>query len=165
MTAVAKKGARAAGNPVLDAADFLERILKRADDTRYGRQWALWINPEETKSKDYVATRDSIITDVVRTSGPYLPTLEEKRKPYRRQVGVLMPTIEAAARRWGVDDLNRQVPRPSQSATRRQAQGGGNGRGRGLCAPHRQGLCAPGPDPGRARRDRQRANFGDVVRW
>jgi len=93
------------------AAAFLEKVYTRASETKYGKNLSLWINPEETKNKEYVAVRDSVISDVVQKSGLYIPGLDAKRKYYKEQLDIFSLELEKAARSWAVDDLQSQVPK------------------------------------------------------
>jgi hypothetical protein len=112
MAAAPDMNARSASNALTDAAEFLERVVERADTTKYcSKRLALWVNPDETKGAEYTTARDSIISDVVQSSKLYLPGLEKKQKYYREMLGVFMASVEVAARRWALDDLRNQVPK------------------------------------------------------
>src|SRR5262249_8745378 len=52
-----------------------------------------------------------VISDVIQKSSLDLPGLDAKRKYYREQVGIFVPSVETAARSWAVDDLQNQVPK------------------------------------------------------
>ena len=64
------------------AVDFLERVFVRANKTAYGRSLTRWIDPDTTV-KEYVAVRDSVISDVLQEGPVYKEGLAAKRDNQR----------------------------------------------------------------------------------
>ena len=96
------------------AVDFLERVFLRASTNDYGaRRLVQWIDPAINEHK-FVSVRDSVISDVLQKGPIYKDTLAAKREYYKEQILNFVPVVEAAARRWALDDLSAQTLKVAQ---------------------------------------------------
>jgi hypothetical protein len=107
---------RAAVQSLVTAVDFVERICLWANASEARSGLVNWIDPEVTVP-EYIAIRDSAISDVLQASGPYTPGLAAKRKYYREQVTRFVAAVKYAAREWALDSLARETQRVFQLLT------------------------------------------------
>lgn len=106
----AERAARAAHESFETAVAFLERVYLRASTTRYGVNLTRWIDPKINVA-EYVAVRDSVISDVMQDGAVYKPGLQAKRDYYREQVERFVPVVEEAARAWALKSIGTQTQR------------------------------------------------------
>jgi hypothetical protein len=104
-----ERAARASHESFEAAVAFLERVFLRASTTRYVNL-ARWIDPK-INDPEYVAVRDSVISDVMQDGGVYKPGLQAKRDYYREQVERFVPIVEEAARAWALESIGTQTQR------------------------------------------------------
>lgn len=106
----AEKAARVASDAFNAAVDFLERVFIRASKNKYGARLTQWIDPDVTV-REYVAARDSVISDVLQEGPVYKEGLAAKREYYKEQVSRFVPVVEEAARRYALDSIGAQTQR------------------------------------------------------
>jgi hypothetical protein len=104
----AQRAALAAATDLHTAVDFLERIYLRASTTKYAYGLKRWIDPEIT-DREYIAARDSVISDVIQAGPESIEGLNAKRAYYRQQIERFVPAVGQAARTWTLANLNRQT--------------------------------------------------------
>ena len=90
------------------AIDFLEQVFLRASSSRYGYRLERWIDPKVT-DREYIAARDSVISDVIQSGAVPIEGLNAKRDYYDQQIQRFVPVVGKAARTWTLTNLNRQT--------------------------------------------------------
>ncbi len=102
--------AKAGPNAFAAAVNFLERVFLRASKNKYGERLTLWIDPEVT-DREYVAVRDSVISDVLQQGPVYKEGLAAKREYYNQQVLLFASILEEVARTWTLENLDAETQR------------------------------------------------------